>query len=291
MVGCACGRLLRMISEEDPGPAVQRMLLGGLLRDAREAAGLTATVATKQLRWYGGKVSKVEGGDLKVDDKDLGAMIRAYQIPDDHAESLRDLARESRRKLPPSRVPGWAAKYVNLVRSAAGLSLYFPDCFPGMVQTREYARAILSASVTIAPAEVDRMAEERAQRAAQVAALTQRRVILIVGEEAVYREVGGRDVLRGQLEQVRELARLPHVTVQIIPFSSGAHASHGVAFTMVRLFDDRPGITYIEAHTGSDYLGTEGSRVYSIVFDTLRASAMSCQDTIDVLTRRITELT
>jgi hypothetical protein len=280
-----------MISDEDPGPAVQRILLGGLLRDAREAAGLTPTVATKRLRWYGGKVSKVEGGDLKVDDKDLGAMIRAYQIPDDQAQSLRDLARESRRKLPPSRVPGWAAKYVHLERSAAVISVYFPDVFPGMVQTGDYARAILSASVTVAPAEVDRMAEERAQRAAQIATLTHRRVILIIGEEAVHREVGGRDVLRGQLEQIRELAQLPHVTVQIIPFSGGAHASHGVAFTMVRLFDDRPDVTYTEAHTGSDYLGKEGSRVYSIVFDTLRASAMSCQDTINLLTRRIKELT
>jgi hypothetical protein len=279
-----------MISEQDPGPAVQRILLGGLLRDARETAGLSPTAATKKLRWYGGKVSKVEAGDLKVEDKDLAAVIRAYQIPDDQVGSLYDLARESRRKLPPSRVPGWAAKYVHLERSAAAIYAYFPDGFPGMVQTEDYARAILAASVTVAATDVDRMAESRAVRAAQMTALTNRRVILVVGEEALHREVGGRAVLRGQLEQVRELAQLPHVTVQVIPFSGGAHPSHGVAFTIVTLFDNRPGITYTEGHTGSDYLGQEGSRVYSVVFDALRTQAMSSQATIDLLTRRIDEL-
>lgn len=278
------------VVDQDPGPVVQRILLGAELRDARESAGLSTAEATKRLGWYAGKLSKVEQGDKSVTDKDLAKVIGTFGIDDQRAEVLKQLATEARRKLPPARVPEWATKYVNLIAAASELKIFWPDTFPGTVQTVDYARAVLSRAVIVAPADVDRMAEERAKRVQRLMRDDAARLWLIVGEEALYRQIGGKAVLREQLEQVKTLAEAPNVTVQVVPFDGGAHPCHGIAFTIISLAEGRPGIVYSEGLTGSDYLGREHVRVYSLAYDTLRAAALSPQTTLDVLARRIEEL-
>jgi transcriptional regulator with XRE-family HTH domain len=270
---------------------VQRILLGAELREAREGKGLSTAEATKLLGWYSGKVSKVEQGDKSVTDKELSTAISVFGIEAGRANVLTRLATEARRKLPPARVPEWATKYVNLIAAAAEIKLFFPDSFPGTVQTLNYARAVLASGVTVAPADVERMAEERAKRVGRLTRDDAARLWLIVGEEALHREVGGKAVLREQLEQVSTLAEAPNITVQLVPFDGGAHPCHGTAFTIISLIEGRPGIVYSEGLTGSDYLGREHVRVYNLAYDNLRAAALSPQATLDVLTRRIENLT
>ncbi|MGJ7905383.1 helix-turn-helix domain-containing protein [Actinopolyspora sp. H202] len=279
------------MTEEDPGPVVQRILLGAELREARESSGLSTSDATKRLGWYAGKLSKVEQGDKSVTDKELSKAIDVFDIARERADALKELAAEARRKLPPARVPEWATKYVNLIAAATELKLFFPDSFPGTVQTFEYAHAILSSAVIVAPADVDRMAEERSKRAERLMNSEATRLWLVIGEEALHREIGGKAVLRGQLEQMRSLAETPNTTVQIIPFDGGAHACHGTAFTIITLLEGRPGIVYSEGLTGSDYLGREHVRVYNLAYDNLRAAALSPQKTLEAINRRIEELT
>ncbi|HWE91805.1 MAG TPA: helix-turn-helix transcriptional regulator [Pseudonocardiaceae bacterium] len=278
------------MTEPDLGPTVQRVLLGWELRDAREAAGLTTTEATAALGWYSGKLSKVEGGDMKITDKDLAKAVRTYQVADERTDGLYRLAKDARRKVQPSRVPDWAAKYVHLERAAAVLKVCYLDSFPGLVQTLDYGRAMLSGSVTVSPADVDRMAEERDVRAQQLTELDAPRLWLVIGEEALRREIGGREVFLGQLRRVRELADLPNVTIQVLRFADGAHAAHGVSFVIIDLREHRPGIVYVETLTGSDYLGREHTRVYNLAHDTLRVRAASDQTTMRMLDERIAEL-
>src|SRR4051794_31850150 len=121
------GRLSGMKDTDDPGPVVQRILLGADLRDARERAGLSTADATKALGWYAGKLSRIESGDAKLFDKDLAKMVQVYSIPTDRAGTLQALAAEARRKLPPSRVPDWAVKYVNLLASATDVKIFNAD--------------------------------------------------------------------------------------------------------------------------------------------------------------------
>ena len=83
---------------------------------------------------------------------------------------------------------------------------------------------------------------------------------------------------------------MPNVTVQVIPFDGGAHASHGVAFSIVNLFEGKPGIVYVESLTGSDYLGREHTRAYNLAYDKLRVAALSERRTIELIDRRIAEL-
>lgn len=279
------------MTEADPGPVVQRILLGTDLRDAREAAGLSNAEASKALGWYTGKLSKIEQGDMKVNDKDLDQAVHVYKLPEDRVAALRHLATEARRKLPPTRVPDHAVKYVNLERAATELKIFNGDCFPGTVQTADYARAMLGRSVIVSPADVDRMAQDRAKRLERMKSPSAPRLWLVVGEEALYREIGGRAVLRAQLEQIWQLAELPHVCVQIVSFDGGAHSSHGATFTIVTLIEDRPGIVYVEGLTASDYLGREHVRIYDLAFETLRATTLSQQRTMEKISQRINELT
>jgi transcriptional regulator with XRE-family HTH domain len=279
-----------MTETGDPGPVVQRILLGADLRDAREQAGLSTAEATKAIGWYAGKLSRIESGDAKLFDKDLAKMVRAYSIPSDRAERLQSLAADARRRLPPSRVPDWAVKYVNLLAAATDVKIFNADTFPGTVQTVDYARATLSQSVIVSPADVDGMAQERARRVERFRTPNAPRLWVVVGEEALHREIGGKDVLRAQIEQVRGLAALPNVTVQVIPFVNGAHASHGVAFTMITLLDGRPGVVYVEGLTGSDYLAREHFRIYGLVYDNLRGNALSMRGTMAMIDQRLAEL-
>lgn len=282
------GRMPRM-THPNPGPVVQRILLGAQLSAARELRGLSTTEATKALGWYAGKLSKIEAGDVPTSDKDLLKAIRVFEIPAEEAEPLQRLAAEARRKLPPSRVPEWAAKYVHLIAAAKELKLWNSDTFPGTVQTADYARASLSPSVSVSVADVERMVEERVKRL-DILKSGALRLWLVVGEEALYREIGGPDTLRGQLEHVRDLAKRPNVIVQVVPFDGGAHPSHGISFSIVNLFEGRPGIVYLGGLTGSDYLGREHVRVYNLAFDQLRTAALSKQRTMNMINRRIAEL-
>jgi hypothetical protein len=277
-------------AQADLGPFVQRILLGARLRAARESIELSSTDATKALGWYAGKLSKIEWGDVPTSDKDLAAAIRAFKIDPKEAGELQRLASLARRKLPPSRVAEWAAKYVHLVAAARELKLWNADAFPGTVQTADYARAQLEQVVTVRPADVEPMAQDRAKRVERLRAPGAPRLWLIVGEEALHRTIGGAEVLRGQLEQIRDLAELENVSVQVMPFGTGAHASHGVSFSIVNLMEGRAGLVYVAGLTTSDYLGREHVRVYDLVFDKLRADALSPQGTIELINRRIAEL-
>jgi hypothetical protein len=251
---------------------------------------MTTGEATKALGWYVGKLSRVEQGDLKVSDKDLASAIRTYEIEPERAGELQRLAAESRRKLPPSWVKDWAVRYVHLIAAATELKLWNSDTFPGTVQTADYARETLRHAVTVSAADVDRMAEDRGKRVDRLMQPNAPRLWLVVGEEALRREVGGTAVLRGQLERVRELAELENVSVQVFPFDGGAHSSHGVSFSIINLIEGREGLVYVEGLTDSDYLGGEHVRVYDLAFNHLRAAALSPQRTMDMITRRINEL-
>jgi hypothetical protein len=187
-------------------------------------------------------------------------------------------------------VQEWAARYVHLISGAASLRLFYESSWPGTVQTPEYAQAQLRKTATVRPADVERMAEERWERVERLRSSGRPQLWLIVGEGALRKEIGGRETLRGQLELVRELAELPNVDIQVIPDDAGAHASHETSFSIINVIDGLPGIVYVGHLSGADYLGGEHVRVYNVVYDNLRATALSPERTMEVIDRRIDEL-
>lgn len=283
------GRMPPM-TDPDPGSAVQRVILGAELMAARTSAGLSGAAATTRFGWHSGKLTRVEQGAVPMRDADLAQCFDVYRIPESEQQRLRDLAAQGRRKLPPSRVQEWAARYVHLISGAASLKLFSESSWPGSVQTADYARAQLRKSVTVKLADVDRMAEDRTERVERLRTTSRPHLWLVVGEGALQKEVGGRETLRGQLELICELAALPNVEIQVIPNDAGAHASDNISFSIINIVEGLPGIVYVGHLSGADYLGGEHVRTYNVVFDSLRATALSPERTIDLINRRIDEL-
>ncbi len=282
------GRLSR-VTEQDPGPVVQRIMLGGELRALREAAKISTDDAATALGWYRAKVSKVETGTVRVTAAELSDLLRLYNAGDAATtERVQRLGEEARRKTSPARVPDWASKYVSLEASATEIKLFFADFIPGMLQTRDYARAMLSTSVIVPPADVEQMAasrEHRAERLRSGAPL----LWVVLGEEALRRTVGGRQVQRGQLLRLRELAELPNVTVQVMPLSGGAHTALGMSFHLLDLGQSRT--VYIEGLTSSDYLvRPQHIQAYNLAFDRLRVASLGDRESLAIIDTIIEEL-
>jgi transcriptional regulator with XRE-family HTH domain len=287
--GDPAGRMPRM-TDPDLGPAVQRVIIGAELLAARTAAGLSVAAATNALGWHTGKLTRIEQGAVPVREADLDKCFEVYKVPRSEHKRLRNLAALGRHKLPPSRVPEWASRYVHLISGAASLKLFSEGSWPGTVQTLDYAKAQLRKSATVRLADVERMAEERWERVERLRSTGRPHLWLIVGEGALRKEIGGRETLRTQLELVLELAELPNVDIQVIPFDAGAHAADETSFSIINVIDGLPGIVLVGHLSGADYLGGEHVRVYNVVFDSLRASALSPERTMEVIARRIEEL-
>ncbi|WP_198044197.1 helix-turn-helix domain-containing protein [Actinoalloteichus sp. GBA129-24] len=270
---------------------IQRLVLGAELRELREASRITPEEAATSLRWYNTKISKIEHGDAKLTEGDVSKLLALYDASEATADRVRLLAKEARRKVPAARVTDWAKKYVALEASATEIKMWFGDSVPGLFQTKDYARAVLSASVVVPSVDVDEMAESRTRRALRLTEPTAPLVWAILGEEAIQRPVGGAVVLRGQLEHIRDLARLDHVTVQIMPQSAGEHPGLNIAFTLLHIADARATFAYIESLTSADYLPRpRHTQAYSLVFDRLRVAALSERDSLAMINQQIARL-
>lgn len=276
------------VAEQDPGPVVQRIMLGGELRALREAAKISSDDAANALGWYRAKVSKVETGTVRLSAAELSALLRLYKADRATTERVQSLGEEARRKTTPARVPDWAKQFISLEASAHEIKLYFGDFVPGMLQTRDYARAVLSTSVVVSAADVGQMAENRELRSERLH--TGRPLLWVVlGEEALLRTIGGREVQRGQLVRLRELAELPNVTIQVMPLNDGAHAALGMSFTILDLAQGRT-VVYIEGLTSADYLvRPQHTQAYTLAFDRLRVASLSDRESLVIIDRLIQE--
>lgn len=276
------------VAEQDPGPLVQRIMLGGELRALREAAKIGSEDVARALDWYRAKVSKVETGTVRLTAAELSSLLTYYKADEATSERVHRLGEEARRKTSPARVPDWAKQYVSLEANATEIKLFFGDFIPGMLQTRDYARALLSASVLVPPADVEQMATSRERRSERLRGGVPL-LWVVLGEEALRRTVGGRQVQRGQLTRLRELAELPNVTMQIMPLSGGAHAALGMSFHLLDLGQSRT--VYIEGLTSADYLvRPQHIQAYSLAFDRLRVASLGDRESLSVITTVIDEL-
>ncbi|MDQ2883194.1 MAG: helix-turn-helix domain-containing protein [Actinomycetota bacterium] len=276
------------MAEHDAGPVVQRIVLGFELRALREAAKISTEDAAAALSWYRAKVSKVETGTVRLTAAELSSLLSLYKTDEATSDRVQRLGEEARRKTTPARVPNWASKYVSLEAGATEIKLFFGDFIPGMLQTRDYARALLSTSVIVPPADVEHMATSREHRAERLRS-GEPLVWVVLGEEALRRTVGGPQVQRGQLIRLRELAELPNVTVQVMPLSGGAHAALGMSFVQLDLGHSRT--VYIEGLTSGDYLvRPQHIQAYNLAFDRLRVASLGDRESLTIINTLIDDL-
>lgn len=280
------------------GPTVLRMLLGAQLRRLREASGVTREGAGWEIRASESKISRMELGRVGFKERDVADLLTLYGVVDpDERAALLKLARDANSPGWWHRygdvLPSWFQSYLGLESAAALIRTYEVQFVPGLLQTPEYARAVVLLGHHDAGAEeIDRRVSLRMRRQKLLSRAKPPQLWAVVDEAALRRPIGGAEVMRGQLQALIEATRSPHVRLQIIPFAAGGHAAAGGAFTILRFRDqDLPDIVYIEQLTSAIYLDKrEDLDFYAAAMERLCVEAEPPERTPELLARLRDEL-
>jgi transcriptional regulator with XRE-family HTH domain len=278
-------------SHPGSGPTVLRILLGSQLRRLRENKGISRDDAGYRIRASGSKISRLELGRVSFKERDVTDLLDLYGVTGDaEREQLMSLAREANSPAWWQKysdvVPDWFQIYVGLEEAAELIRVYEVQFVPGLLQTEEYARAVVKQGQPGAPAdEVERRVALRMGRQRLLTRPDAPRLWAVVDEGALRRPMGGEDVMRGQIERLMAAAKEPNVTLQVLPFTFGGHAAEGGAFTVMRFPEpDMADMVYIEQLTGALYLDKrEDVERYSEVMERLSVKATSPERTQDIL--------
>ncbi|MFI8456013.1 helix-turn-helix domain-containing protein [Kitasatospora sp. NPDC085464] len=264
-------------------PTVRRRMLGAKLRKIREDLRLTVDEVSARLGWHQSKVSRLENGRYGVRANEVGMLLDVYQVTDPETrEALATLAREGKRRVwwqPYSDViTQHYASFISFEAEAVSIRNFESSLVPGLLQTADYARALIRQLESDAtPDEINALVDVRLAR--QNATLRRENPLklwAIVDEAALRRLIGSQAIMAKQLQQLIAASREPHVTLQVVPFSAGAHAGvHGSFATLEFPVRGDLDVVYTEALTSSLYLERDNDvAAYDQAFDRLRAAAL-----------------
>ena len=279
------------------GPTVLRILLGSQLRMLREVKGITREEAGYAIRASGSKISRMELGRVSFKERDVTDLLKLYGVDEDETATLVALATQANS-------PGWWHKYgdvlpdwfqvyVGLEEAASLIRLYEVQFVPGLLQTADYARAVVRLGQPgAAPEEIERRISLRMGRQELLTKPGGPRLWAIVDEAALRRPIGGKEVMRAQLEQLILATEEPQVTLQVMPFQSGGHAAEAGAFTIMRFPEpDLPDVVYLEQLTSALYLDKRDDvEKYTEVMERLSVESESPERSVDILSGMLEEV-
>jgi transcriptional regulator with XRE-family HTH domain len=277
-----------------PGPTVQRRRLGIELRHLREEAGKSLDEVAAVLECSASKVSRIENGQVSASPRDVREMLEFYGVDPVRRDSLIHVAREARQR-------GWWQAYsdtlvvplVGLEVAADQIHAYEPMVVHGLLQTEEYARAMIRAlRPDLPPEQTERWVEFRMARQRLLGPDGRTTFALVLEECALRRPVGGQNVQRRQLLHLTEIMGVPSLTLHVLPLHVGEHAAVSGAFTIYRfLAPADPDVVYLE-HTTSDlYLdNSEQVERYAAAFEQIRGVALPPDDSSSFISSLAREL-
>jgi transcriptional regulator with XRE-family HTH domain len=265
-------------------PTVRRRRLAAELRRLRDQAALTIEDVAEKLECSSSKISRIETEHVGVSPKDARELLRLYGVPSDQLEALVQLSKEARKR-------GWWHSYnevftgafVGLEAEASSLRAYQALLVPGLLQTEDYMRAVIRAARPDAGGpQVDKRVQARLARQQLMTDPEPPRYWAVIDEAVLCRTVGGERVMHAQLEWLASRAALPHVTIQVLPFSAGAHAGMEGPFLILGFPEQAdPDVVYVDNTTAGIYLEEPAEILrYTLMFDHLRAAALSPDDTV-----------
>ena len=268
-------------------PTVRERRLARSLRQLREGANLTIEEVAEKLEISPSTVSRMETAQVGVRPRDLGFLLDMYEVGGPERDQLLQIARERRQQR-------WWQEYADLPNIAvAGLEddastivQFSALLVPGLLQTEAYARAVLEAiRLDAKPVDIERRLQLRIHRQALLTSEHPPEYWVVLDEAALRREVGGPAVMAEQLGRLIEVAKLPNVTLQVLPFTSGEHPGLDGDFTILHYRESAdPDVVYIENTGGDMYLEErEVTRRYNKLFDHLRAAAQNPGESIRTL--------
>ncbi|MFF7344751.1 helix-turn-helix domain-containing protein [Streptomyces antimycoticus] len=270
--------------------------LGDELRRFRESAGLSTADAAEVLDCTKGKISRIENGHVPVRTPDLNALMQAYNVEDSEArERLAALARRANRR----RRDGWWRQYESVLGDAYrdqiemeaicdSIRTYEVQLVPGLLQTAEYGRAVTVASRSWqTPEEIEQFVQVRLTRQERLTGETPMDFWAVLSEGVLRQQVGGPAVMRAQLEHMVAMAEQSNVTVQVLPFSRGAHSSMFGPYLLLS-FPQLASLDLVlsETPTGNIWMERELEVArYRELFDDARTAALPPTESLALIRR------
>jgi hypothetical protein len=273
-------------------------MLGGQLRRMREQAGISRADAGWQIRASESKVSRMELGRVGFKERDVSDLLDLYGLQDEEERfRLMELARAANNPGWWSRygdvMPTWFTNYVGLEVAATLIRTYEVMFVPGLLQTEEYARAVVQMGRSYLPAEeIDQRVALRVTRQQILTRLNPVRLWVVIDESVLRRPVGGEKIMRAQIEHLMMWSLQPNVTLQVMPFSSVGYPGAGGAFSILRFPEgDLPDIVYIEHAASALYLDKlEEVDEYVAIMEALTISAAPVSQTERLLNEALARM-
>lgn len=268
-------------------PTVRRRRLALALKRLRDQSGMTADEAAKVVGISKSALSRIENAQVSVMPPVASKLLELYGVEDADIEALVQVAREARKRgwwqAYDDVLPEWFEVYVGLEAEAAEIKTLQHQLIPGLLQTAEYARAVISAEHPDASdEEIYRRVELRMKRQKTE---NGPKLWIVLDEAALHRPVGGNEVMKAQLQRLVKTGKHSGVTIQVLPFASGEHASMGSAFSILSFPEPAdPGIVYVETRAGSLYLEGQQVKEYSTIFQHLVATALGQKESAAMIT-------
>jgi transcriptional regulator with XRE-family HTH domain len=282
-----------------PGPTVHRRQLGAELRRLREAAGLRAEDAAKALGCSHTRMSRIETGKGGAVAKpaDVRTLCELYGVKDNRqVEMLLDMLNVVSQQRGwweayEAVLPSGLEVYVGLESDARSERAWEPLLVHGLLQTPDYARAVIQAAHLHRPGDIDDLVQLRTERKKLLTRQQEPLELWTVLDEAVLRRpVGGAEVMRAQIAHLQEMAETPNVTIQVFPFAKGGNPGLSGAFAILD-FETDPAVTYVDSPAGNLYLEKPRDiRRFVQAFDLLRAAALDPDESTALLKRAAKEM-
>jgi hypothetical protein len=247
------------------------------LRASRERTGLTLEQASAALGWNRFKLGRIEAGRTRVAPAEVTRILDLYGVDSSVHAGLVQLARDASRR-------GWwtsysgifAGGYVGLEDEASQIRTYHVQLMPGLLQTEDYARAVISAGVPDDGDEAEKRVRARMARRTLLSRPDAPQLHAVLAESALRQLVGGHTVMRDQLEELLRAAKRPNVTVRVLPYKAGARAGVEGSFVILSYDDDLdPDIGYSEGVYGNVFIeGAEQVAGCRLEFDRIWGAAL-----------------
>ena len=274
-------------------PSLLRIQLGAQLRRLRESRGISTRKAARAIRASESKIGRIELGRTAVRETDVLDLLRCYGADAADRDHLLSLAEQSNRpswwQIFGDIMPDWIHAYVGMEAQATSICVYEPQFIPGLLQTPQYAAAVLALSgVHAGTAERhDILRRERQRRFTE----GQLELWMVIEETALRRPVGSKKILRDQLGHLLSLSGGPNLTLQVIPADTAAHAVPS-GFTILQFGEpDLPDIVYLEQQTSALYLDKKSEvDSYLLAMDQLTAVSADPGETAQILAALIMQL-
>jgi transcriptional regulator with XRE-family HTH domain len=274
------------------GPTVARMLLGGRLRRLRQAAGITRDDAGATIRASGSKVSRLELGRTGFKPSEVSDLLTLYGLSDGaERATLLGLAAQANAAgwwhSYSDVVPAWFEPYLGLEQAASVIRGYEVQFVPGLLQTPDYARAVIRLSDGISEADAGQRAALRMHRQQLLHRAAPPHLWAVIDEAALRRPIGGRAVMRAQVGHLVQMSRARHVTIQVMPFSAGGHAAAGGPVTLLRFPEGLlPDVVYTEQLDSAVYLSKAADTLhYWNVLNAVATEALPPEQSTQALRR------